>query len=72
MTINQYTILYYNRLDHTSYTELYYTIYYIGILLHQGDEIPEKLNFVFEGLAVFLFRHEDGFVRREAHKKKLY
>ena len=69
MTINQYTILCYNRLDYT-YTELYYTILSeTRILLRQGDQIPKKLNFVFEGHATFLFRLGAGFVRREAHKK---
>ncbi|CAE7664157.1 unnamed protein product [Symbiodinium microadriaticum] len=30
-----------------------------------GDYIPKKLNFAFEGLAIFLFRRGAGFVRRE-------
>ncbi|OLQ13384.1 hypothetical protein AK812_SmicGene2612 [Symbiodinium microadriaticum] len=29
------------------------------------DQIPEKLNFVFEGLATFVFRHGDGWFGRE-------
>ncbi|CAE7443566.1 unnamed protein product [Symbiodinium sp. CCMP2592] len=33
--------------------------------LKYGDQIPEKLNFAFEGLATFRFRRGAGFVKRE-------
>ena len=63
-TILYYTILY--------YTILYYTILYYQRLGFscQGEGLPYKLNFAFEGLATFVFRHWNGNFRREARKNK--